>query len=112
MLILFLDLALIKLDDPFKGKYIKPLQIEHLWSSQFDGISQFSNSDLVGQKVTISGWGRTETGNYPEVLQKQDVLIRGFENKLVTLTHQVGYGSCRGDSGGRAAKSCCIFIII
>ena len=58
------------------------------------------NSDLVGQNVTISGWGHDENNAYPQYLMKQEVSIGGFKNRIIELTHQAGHGACSGDSGG------------
>ena len=58
------------------------------------------NSDLVGQNVTISGWGEDENDNYPQYLMKQEVLIGAFKNRIIKLKHPAGHGACSGDSGG------------
>ena len=62
------------------------------------------NSDLVGQNVTISGWGQDEHNDYPQYLMKQEVSIGGFENRMIQLTHPAGHGACSGDSGGTDKK--------
>ena len=70
-----------------------PIQIEHLKS-----VAQ--NSDLVGQNVTISGWGEDENNDYPQYLMKQEVSIEAFKHRTIKLKHPAGHGACSGDSGG------------
>ena len=58
-------------------------------------------SPLAGKQVTISGWGRTETGRSSSILLKQVVKIKNeFGAAKIRLTHRMGHGVGPGDRGG------------
>ena len=93
----FLDFALLKIDKPFYGHNIQALSIDNIWKKEIKEIRNY----LIGRSVTISGWGKTETGRNSEVLLKQIVTVQDVEEdaKLI-LSHPMGYGAGGGDSGG------------
>ena len=95
----FLDIALIRIDKPFSNRNIKALRIDDLWKK---GIN--SNS-LRGENVVISGWGTTETGTISKTLKKQTVKVQDVSKAKLFLSHRIGYGSDRGDSGGMVLLS-------
>ena len=94
-------MALLKIDEPFTGGYIKPILIDSLWS--FFGLVKSESQvkeKLNGKEVTIYGWGQTEDGIQSDQLMKQDVEIGWTLDNVLTLVHKNGHGACNGDSGG------------
>ncbi|ESO12707.1 hypothetical protein HELRODRAFT_159293 [Helobdella robusta] len=98
------DLAILTLSDGLiVNDYVQPIQ----WISQ-------ENITLDGYSCTISGWGKDESTNHPEVLQKVSIslisnqrcddILSIFYNVKTYPGHLCGYepvkGSCKGDSGG------------
>ena len=97
----FLDLVLIKIDEPLTGKYIRPISIDSHWPIFELGHSGLElNTGLNGKKVTMYGWGLTEDKFESNQLLKQHVKIGGLEKTMLKLKHKRGHGACSGDSGG------------
>ena len=99
--IIFSDIALLKIDEPFIGENIKPLKIDDVWSyfkPESDG------DDLINKPVTIYGWGMDENNVQPNQLMKQNANVGDLVHRLLLIYHQAGFGSCRGDSGGTTIR--------
>ena len=99
--IIFSDIALLKIDEPFTGEHIEPLKIDNLWSyfkPDNDG------DDLINKAVTIYGWGLDANNIQPNQLMKQQANVGDLVHRLFVLYHPAGFGSCRGDSGGTTIR--------
>ena len=84
-----IDVAMIKINPPLnltdKVQMIRINDVE---------------SNLIGCKTTISGWGRTESGSTNH-LKKAEYKITSMHEGLVDfLTSETGPSVGRGDSGG------------
>ena len=113
---LIIDLVLLRLSEPLTGKYINPVMIDKLWSHfRFSYSEEQITQMLKGKDVKIYGWGQTERGYGSNQLQRQDVNVGWLRYGVVSLSHQIGCGACRGDSGGmyiyRKVKHCSIMCI-
>lgn len=85
------DVALLLLQQPLPGAMIAPLRL--------DGDTQ------KDERVTIVGWGITDTTNTPQRRQQRTGIVVGEVGPGPTLGAaelQVGEGACAGDSGGPA----------
>jgi len=96
------DLALLRIDPPFEeSDTVKAIQINDM------------HADLKGQKVLISGWGRTTEEKFHGQLHKvvEEITSQGLGGKLndffprfmvLNMDSSKGTGACYGDSGGPA----------
>ena len=83
------DIALVVLEKPLPNAQIRPVRLEGKASA--------------GEKVTLVGWGITETTPEPPVRQKRSgvaIELVGPALHLGPKELQIGEGSCSGDSGG------------
>ncbi len=92
------DIALVVLKEPVKDALIAPLRLDH--------------SPALGEKVTVVGWGVTQSGQNAntrqqrtdvEILEVGPTLNRGSE--VGPKEFIVGESICSGDSGGPALSS-------
>ncbi|KAF5308212.1 hypothetical protein FQR65_LT06392 [Abscondita terminalis] len=106
------DIGLIRLATPLNTsiKSVKPIC--------FPTSEQYVNLNLTGERVTVTGWGRTEKGGRSDVLLKADVSIISNEecnriynnlNRIISENQICAAGknsedSCEGDSGGPLQK--------
>ena len=86
------DFTLLYLDDPFRGRHIKPIFINNY----------LPNEKLKGKTIRIFGWGKKNEDSLSDHLLMSDVHVREILNDAVLkLDHNEGKLSCPGDSGGR-----------
>ncbi len=88
------DIALVVLDRPLPGGKPVPIKLDAM--------------PAVGSKVTVVGWGITESSpNPPTRRQRTDVEILkvGPESGVGPTEFVIGEGTCDGDSGGPAIAS-------
>ena len=88
-----LDLAMIYIEQPFElSQNIQIVQLnDHI-------------ADLTGKIATISGWGRTETKNWAQMLSATKIKIKDNDGRRIVMPNTNGSGSCFGDSGGNNIK--------
>ena len=105
--ILSIDLALLKLDLPFTfSKSIKSIPLNDI------------EENLVGRKVKVSGWGKTEKELYPTRLRATTLKVtEHMDMNRMARYGRHGYGIgmsfdqnaagrfCQGDSGGKCIKT-------
>jgi len=90
------DLALLYIDTPFTT------------SSKIQTIPMnTAYSNLKGKTATLSGWGKTQTEDYPQFLTQISPKITMDANDhngmgILRMPNTAGSGVCQGDSGGPA----------
>ena len=95
ILSIFLDLALLKINPPLpKTSRINVIQLND------------AENNLVGKKVKLSGWGKTENENDPSRLRATSVKVSELSTdrkygKLIGMSYTQDTGLCQGDSGGK-----------
>ena len=113
----FTDIALIKLDAPFKTigvRDVVPLNFE------------IPNEELIGRMATISGWGAYlggASGKQHRYLQETtlEISLNGLpKDTVLGLDNTDGKSACGGDSGGNCVHNSlalnsnnrCIFLLL
>ena len=66
-------------------------------------------SNLKGKTATLSGWGKTQTEDYPQFLTQISPKITMDANDhngmgILRMPNTAGSGVCQGDSGGKILK--------
>ena len=90
----FLNVALLRLDEPFTAKDIEVVKINEY----------FDANSLTNKATVISGWGSLFIDGPPqEILQKASLRIQGdaMDGHVLVFDNEGGIGGCTGDSGGQ-----------
>ena len=92
-MIIFLDIALIRLKDEFNN--VEPIDL-----NVFAPVR-------VNMNATVLGWGDTGYGSSND-LMKADVRVEGYETDSgnILVLDEGSNSGCQGDSGGRIYKKC------
>ena len=85
---------MLNIDTPFtESSSVKIIQMNKWYAS------------LKGKTATLSGWGKSETDQYPTYLSQITPMITMDGNDhngmaIIRMANTAGSGVCQGDSGG------------
>ena len=98
----FLDLAIVKLSDTVKT----PFHTRGIYVDLIRLNSNMPNSNLVGRKMFISGWGRFgPRKKLSQYLRFTELpMSKPYKGSLRFKESKTHAGQCQGDSGGTSNK--------